>query len=88
MQLQKMFQDTVARLCNQEEENQEHILESCNGVDRHKYGTITITDIFEENPRKLKETARTIMKIMEQLECDSPARVERSGRPGQAQQLN
>ena len=84
----KMFQDTVCRLCNQEEENQEHILESCNGVDRHKYGTITITDIFEENPGKLKETARTILKIMELLECDSPQRVERPGRPGQAQQLN
>ena len=80
----KMFRDTTCRMCNTEEENQEHILEICTGMDRREIGTVTTADIFEENTENLKETARTIMKIMEQIECSSPCGVEQPGRPGQA----
>ena len=84
----KMFPDTKCRACNKEEETQEHILEACTRIDRKNAGKVTTEDIFEEEPKKLKDTARKIAYIMDQIECSSPNGVERPGRAGQAQTLN
>ena len=81
----KMFPDTICRICNKEEESQEHILEICSEIDRQKHGKITVSDIFEEDPKRLKETARNITKIMEILECSPPNGQGRPGRAGRAQ---
>ena len=40
----KMFRDT-------EEENQEHILEFCTGLDRRETGIVTTEDIFQEKQK-------------------------------------
>ena len=55
-----MHQDTQCRLCKEEEENQEHVLEHCKSEKRKRIGKVTTEDIFEENTDKLKETAGTI----------------------------
>ena len=68
----KMFPNTNCRLCRKEEESQEHILETCSEIDRIRTGKITKKDIFEEDPEKLKETAKIITKIMENVECSPP----------------
>lgn len=60
-----MYQDTICRLCRTEEENQEHVLESCTSDIRKTAGKVTTQDIFEEDYKKLKETAKNLYKIME-----------------------
>ena len=84
----KMFPDTKCRACKAEEETQEHILETCTGINRRETGKITTMDIFEEDPEKLKETTKMIKNVLDQLECSSPPGVERPGGPGQARPLN
>ena len=75
-----MYQDTTCRLCKRMEENQEHVLETCNSEARKKLGKVTTRDIFEESTGKLRETAKTIRDIMDLLECSSPER-DRAARP-------
>ena len=67
-----MYQDTMCRMCKEEEEDQEHVLENCQNEERKKIGKVTAEDIFEENTEKLKETAGTIQRIMDLLERSSP----------------
>ena len=67
-----MYQDMSCRLCNEPEENQEHVLEMCKNERRTKLGKVTTRDIFEENTKKLAETANTIRKIMDLIESSSP----------------
>ena len=44
-----MYQDTMCRMCKEEEEDQEHVLENCQNEERKKIGKVTAEDIFEEN---------------------------------------
>ena len=67
-----MHQDTQCRLCKEEEENQEHVLEHCKNEKRKRLGKVTTEDIFEESTEKLKDTAGTIRKIMDLFESSSP----------------
>ena len=61
-----------SRLCKEEEEeDQKHVLEHCKSEKRKKIGKATTEDIFKENMEKLKETAGTIQRIMDLLECRS-----------------
>ena len=54
------YTDLKCRWCSNDEETQEHILEKCNKIDRTQFGIVTIEEIFEECPKKLKETAKRL----------------------------
>jgi hypothetical protein len=60
-----MYPNNVCRMCNLQEETQEHILETCTSI--HKDNTLRTTkeDTFQDNIDNLIETVARIQKTME-----------------------
>ena len=77
-----MYQDTKCRICEKEEETQEHAMETCEGIEPLNIGKVTIQDIFEEDPKKLQTTAFKIGKIMEKFQVRPPQRASDPADPG------
>ncbi len=61
------YQDTTRRKCKREEETQEHILEQCKELHENDMTKIRKTEIFEDDPEKLKTTAKKITTLMERV---------------------
>ena len=55
------------RLCKNQEETQQHILEECENINNH-FQKVTKEMIFDENTEKLRKTAQLIQSRMEILE--------------------
>ena len=55
--------DMKCRLCEKENETQEHILEECQIIQEKIEKKITKTDLFQEDETKIKETATKIIEI-------------------------
>ena len=62
----------TCRICNTEDETQQHILENCQTI-MQKYPQVTKEMIFSENIQELKLTANTIKNIMEMLQEQTSA---------------
>jgi len=66
------YPNIKCRLCGNEDETQEHILEECTRMDRSKAPRVTTQEIFQEDVEKLKEVAKKLMKTKEFLTCVAP----------------
>ena len=67
------------RMCDEENETQDHILAECQGIHEDETTKVTTSDIFKEDIDTLKAQARKIENIMEKLKntdknqmCSSP----------------
>ena len=54
------------RLCDQQKETQQHILQDCPGIER-PHGKIEYSGVFEEDPDTLKTMSESIIEIEERL---------------------
>ena len=67
MNFKNKYQNLKCRMCEEPNETQEHILESCPGLHTTNTTKVTKQDIFDENPNTLKLTAEKITKTMKRL---------------------
>ena len=56
------------RACKESEENQKHVLQECHELHKDESTTVSLEEIFDEEPVKLKITAKKIIEIMKKLE--------------------
>ena len=61
------YDNTTCRMCGNEEETQDHILEKCNTIHTNEITKVTKNEIFQEDPLKLVETYKKIEHIMMEL---------------------
>ena len=54
--------------CKNEPETQEHVLDNCNAIHIDYNTKVPTTDIFSEDTKTLKQTAKKIRKILETLQ--------------------
>ena len=82
--------DIKCRICQEEDETQEHILSKCRGLFHSSPTThlekVENEEIFTENVNQLRQTARKIDQIMERMESLCSSKVE--GRRGKRQSSN
>ena len=61
------YRDQKCRFCKTEDETQDHILEKCQVINRLNNEIITKYELFQEEPRTLRETAKKIQHLMKIL---------------------
>ena len=61
------YPDVKCRACNNENETQEHVLETCQSLHQDPSNKVSKKDIFEEDPSALQVTANKIRTSLEKL---------------------
>ncbi len=68
--------------CNNQEENQIHVLLECSALEQLNLQKGTMENIFSEDIKTLKETVVYINNVMEKYKTAAPPRVELPGNLG------
>ena len=76
--------DLTCRACKDVPETQQHVLEECQVIHPHGKPTDKELNPFSENTNVLKETARNIDRIMEEINNGSMGRSQTSSRTNPA----
>ncbi len=64
------YADLICRACGLKDETQEHVMNECQEIHKNNSGTVSLEDIFQQDPKKLAKTLEKIIRIVTQL-CQS-----------------
>ena len=69
------YGNMICRVCGQENEDQKHVMEECNGIHKSGDSKVSEQELFDENIEKLRITARKIHEIMKCIEDSTAAQM-------------